>query len=309
MLSDRKTLLTPQSLAFNSQLSTKNPQPFGNFGRPAVFESLAAHGILDNMKRMGKVAVCLAGMLALNAGLHAGDGVSPDNPYASVVARNVFGLNPITATTNNTPDDAQVPKITPNGIMSIFGQLQVLFKVAVPAKPGQPAKDESYILSEGQRQDDIEVVQIDEKSSVVTFNNHGIVQELPLAKVNAPAISTPAPGPGRPFSPNASPNVDTSRNPARFGSHSAGAAAAAMRNRGRGGGSDGSQLTAVPTRAGYPGQAAGQPSDAAIQQAILLEAQRAAWQGRPEASMIPPTALTPQLNPEASAEGSTPPVP
>ena len=45
----------------------------------------------------------------------------------------------------------------PNGIMSIFGQLQVLFKVAIPAKAEQPAKDESYILSEGQRQDEIEV--------------------------------------------------------------------------------------------------------------------------------------------------------
>ena len=79
--------------------------------------------------------------------------------------------------------------------MSIFGQLQVLFKVAGTAKPGQPAKDEFYILSEGQRQDEIEVIHIDEKASLVTFNNHGTVQEIPLA--NAPAVSTPMPGAGR----------------------------------------------------------------------------------------------------------------
>ncbi len=32
---------------------------------------------------------------------------------------------------------------------------------------------------------------IDEKKGLVTFNNHGIVQELPLA--NAPTLTTPTP--------------------------------------------------------------------------------------------------------------------
>jgi hypothetical protein len=262
------------------------------------------------MKYMGKIAVFLTSAVVMSTSVRAGDALSTDNPYAPIVARNIFGLNPPPAVDPTATMAEPPPKITPNGIMSIFGQLQVLFKVAVPAKAGQPAKDESYILSEGQRQDEIEVVQIDEKNSLVTFNNHGIVQELPLAKANAPTVSTPAPPPGRSFAPaNASPNVDTSRNPTRFGGHSGAAAAAALRNRGRGGSSDGSQLTAVPTRAGYPSQAGGQPSDAALQQAILLEAQRAAWQGRPEASMIPPTPLTHQLNPDANAEGGAPPIP
>jgi hypothetical protein len=66
-----------------------------------------------------------------------------------------------------------------------------LFKVANPGKSGKPAADDDYILSEGQRQDDIEVVKIDEKAGVVTFNNHGQTQALPL--VAATATSTPAP--------------------------------------------------------------------------------------------------------------------
>jgi hypothetical protein len=102
-------------------------------------------------------------------------------------------LNPPTPVDTTVADATPPPKITPNGIMSIFGQLQVLFKVAGTAKPGKPAVDDDYILSEGQRQDDIEVVKIDEKAGSVTFNNHGTVQELPLAST-VPDSSGPVAG-------------------------------------------------------------------------------------------------------------------
>ena len=136
------------------------------------------------MNRAGKIAVCLAGGLALNAGLRADDIVLPGNPYAPVVARNVFDLNPI-VTPDNTQASEPPAKITPNGIMSIFGHLQVLFKVSGATKDGRPVGDESYILAEGQRQDDIEVTHIDQKASIVTFDNHGVVQIIPLANAVA----------------------------------------------------------------------------------------------------------------------------
>lgn len=145
------------------------------------------------MKRVGKLCLCLAGGLVLNTGLRADGLVSPDNPYVPIVTRNVFGINPPLPVDPNA-DTEPPPKITPNGIMGVFGHLQVLFKVAIPAKPGQPAKDQSYILSEGQAQDDIEVRKIDERDGMVTFNNHGTVQELPL--VVGTASGPPAPGPG-----------------------------------------------------------------------------------------------------------------
>ncbi len=115
----------------------------------------------------------------------------------------MFGLVPIPA--HNPADDVPAvppPKITPNGIMTIFGKLQVLFKVAGPAKPGQPPKDESYVMCEGDRQDDIEVQKIDENSATITFNNHGVVQELALVAgtatggdaAPAPAGFLPPPG-------------------------------------------------------------------------------------------------------------------
>jgi hypothetical protein len=105
-----------------------------------------------------------------------------DNPYTPIVARNIFGLVPIP--TNNPADQAPPatppPKITPNGIMTLFGKLQVLFKVANPPKPGQPPKEDSYVLGVGERQDEIEVQKIDESAATIIFNNHGTVQELSL---------------------------------------------------------------------------------------------------------------------------------
>jgi len=152
------------------------------------------------MKRLGKIAVCLAGGLALNAGLRAADAASPnnllsDNPYAAIATRNLFGLNPPAPLGPVEDPVKNLPKITPTGIMTVFGHSQVLFKVApVAGKPGPGAKEDYYILSQGQAQDEIEVIKIDEKNGLVTFDNHGNTQELPL-------VSPPASGPASPASP------------------------------------------------------------------------------------------------------------
>ena len=156
---------------------------------PAVFEFKPVGYIFWLMKRVGKIVIYLASGLALNASPQAGDVLLPNNPYAAIVAHNMFGLNPPQAA-NASADANPPPKITPTGIMTIFGSRQALFTVDGVSKSGQSGKSGSYILSEGQRQDDIEVTHINEKSGVVTFNNHGVVQEIPLTK--APAITTPA---------------------------------------------------------------------------------------------------------------------
>ena len=117
-----------------------------------------------------------------------------DNPYSPIAVRNVFDIKP-PPTTN--PADAKPPdppeKITLNGFMTIFGDTQALFKVAVPGARGQPAKDVDYILSEGQAQDEIEVIKIDMKSGMVTFNNHGVTQEIALASPSAGGGGSTAP--------------------------------------------------------------------------------------------------------------------
>ena len=81
--------------------------------------------------------------------------------------------------------------------MSLFGQLQVLFKVATPPKPGQPPQDQSYVMSEGDRQDGIAVTKIDEQAGMITFDNHGVIQTLALTSASdASTSTTPANGAG-----------------------------------------------------------------------------------------------------------------
>ena len=172
------------------------------------------------------MAVCLAGGLALSGGLQAANPVSKagpvpavrrvpaakqispggpapaaspvpavntlsDNPYAAIAVRNIFGLNPPAPPTPPEDPAKDLPKITLTGIQNVFGNLQALFKVG--SKPGTATKDQYYTLDQGERQDDIEVVKIDDKKNVVTFNNHGITQEVPL--VEAPASGGAAAAP------------------------------------------------------------------------------------------------------------------
>jgi len=271
------------------------------------------------MTRLGKIAVCLAGGLVLCTGARAQNVALAGNPYQPIVVRNVFGLNPIPISTN-PPVDTTLPKITPNGIMSIFGQLQVLFKVA--PKPGEKdAKEQSYVLSEGQQQDDIEVVHIDEKESLVTFNNHGTVQELPLA--NAPALNTPAPGPGgggggggvlptRLGGNRPGPGMGGGSPVTRFGGQGRGPGSpggnpmnAGMGNNYNNAGMGGnSQLgsAVVPSRfsrnatTGYTGQPQAQSALSPDDQMVLMAAQRAqALQNNPTtAPLFPPTPYDPE---------------
>jgi hypothetical protein len=246
------------------------------------------------VKYVRKIAICFAGGLALSAAVHAENVVSQNNPYAPIVVRNIFGLNPPQPVVQADPNPP--PKIIANGIMTIFGNRQALFKVAEPAKTGQPARTTSHILGEGQRQDDIEVTHIDEKSGTITFNNHGTVQEIPLT--TAPAIAMPAsfaanPTPAFAFTPQANMNAG---GVTRIGSGT----------RFRRTGSTGN-INAGNFNGTYGGSAPTQNENLSPEaQILMIEANRAATQEQVnEGKMppLPPTALTPQ---DATAAGGTP---
>jgi hypothetical protein len=146
---------------------------------------------------LGLMTLCVA-TSALAEAPGTSDTAGVDKPYASIIARNMFGLLPVP--TNNPDEDKPPadppPKITPNGIMTIFGREQALFKVAAKTKPGQPAKEDSHVLAEGEREDDIEVVKINAVDGIVTFNNHGAIQELPLVAAKETGGPSGPPGAG-----------------------------------------------------------------------------------------------------------------
>ena len=164
------------------------------------------------MKHGGKVLACMTGCLTVCS---LARGITPqpsDNPYQSIIDRNVFSLKPPPPPPD--PSEAnkpQVLKITLTGITTILGNKRVLMKTAPPpGKPGEtPKTEQSYILTEGQREGDIEVIQIDDKAGSVKVNNAGTVQTLTFEKDGAKLPSTPAPA--APGAPGAIPGLPINR--------------------------------------------------------------------------------------------------
>src|SRR5476651_1796485 len=85
-------------------------------------------------------------------------GTSAANPYLAIVGHNSFGLVP-PASSIIQDSKAPPPEITLNGIMTIFGDKRALFKVRV-----QSGEEKSCMLSEGQRDGDMELLSVDVKA-------------------------------------------------------------------------------------------------------------------------------------------------
>src|SRR5437899_11226161 len=79
------------------------------------------------------------------------------------------------------------PKVTLNGITTIFGKPRAVMSVQMPARPPEPAKPQSFILQPGQRDGDVEVLEINEKldGGTVKVSTFGTVQTLTMDKDGA----------------------------------------------------------------------------------------------------------------------------
>src|SRR4051794_36404005 len=146
------------------------------------------------MKRGIKTTFCLFGCVALTASVRgivqeATDG----NPYHAIVERNVFDLKAPappapTSTVTNTPP----PNVKLTGLTTILGNKRALFMVQEAPVGGKPQKEESYILTEGQRQGALEVLEINEKTETVKVSNDGTVSVLTFEKVKLPNVQAGA---------------------------------------------------------------------------------------------------------------------
>jgi hypothetical protein len=224
--------------------------------------------------------------------------VSAENPYTPIVARNVFGLQPIPVAQNSGDEAAAaaLPKITPNGIMTIFGKLQVIFKTAT-ATPGQPPKELSYLMGEGERQDDIEVQKIDEKAATITFNNHGLIQTLELNKSGSGGAGASG-GPGGGFRPSPANSFTPAGAAPGMGSRFG-------RNRNNSGGANPNPAPAPAPAPTAPATTPAAPNSSAPaapaltpeEQVLMIEAQRAKaiQEGDPIANILPTTPHTKEV--------------
>lgn len=104
------------------------------------------------------------------------------NEYQCIVERNIFALRTNSPPPPSTQAVAELPKITLTGITTIFGDKRALIKVNIPDKFPEPAKEQSYILREGQASDGIEVLEVQIEPPMVKIDNHGTVQELTFEK-------------------------------------------------------------------------------------------------------------------------------
>jgi hypothetical protein len=133
------------------------------------------------MNWIEKAAAGLA--VAVTLTTRASDDFPTNNPYAHIATRNVFGLQPPSSPgLPAVADVAPLPQIALKGIMTVFGPRTALFTVIEPLSPEHPASNKSYTLNEGEQSDGIEVKQVNEKEGMVTFDNHGTIQEIKLGK-------------------------------------------------------------------------------------------------------------------------------
>lgn len=102
------------------------------------------------------------------------------SPYSAIWLRNVFDLKPTTPpAVEEAKPAAPPPNVHLTGITTILGNRRALFMVQDAPEPGKPAKPEkSMILSEGQRQDALEVLEIYPKERSVKIQLDGVVSTI-----------------------------------------------------------------------------------------------------------------------------------
>ncbi|MDR3457963.1 MAG: hypothetical protein P4N60_10990 [Verrucomicrobiae bacterium] len=198
-------------------------------------------------------------------------------------------------------------------MMTLFGKSQVLFKFTPKAPAGQPAKELSFMLGEGERQENVEVTKIDMQTHVASFINHGVAQDVELsdtAKLTAPATMgggapVMAAGGGIPLPPvGARPML-----PAGFGGRARGGNPGAAPDAGLGAGATALSPSGSAAKSTDPQHSSDNLTPE--ERAILIEAQRSVWkqQGNPAAAILPPTTGILGRNIVNELNGETPTTP
>lgn len=159
---------------------------------------------------VGALVACMAAPGADTAGVSG-------NPYEGIATRNVFHLNPPPLPPDPEASKPPPPKIFLTGITTLGGR-RALLKTTPSAKPGEPPKEKSYLLSEGERQDDLEVLVIDEKAgavrvkcagteATVTFKDNAVATAAAPASAAPPAAAPPGVQGANPALPGGNPGA------------------------------------------------------------------------------------------------------
>jgi hypothetical protein len=110
--------------------------------------------------------------------------------YASIAHRNLFGLREPAIEIITAPPPV-VPTVTLTGIVTILGRKQAFLTVQPVARQDSKTGPQSFILNEGQAQDEIQVLEIDERAGRVKINNHGVILNLAFEKTGTASFRPP----------------------------------------------------------------------------------------------------------------------
>jgi len=286
------------------------------------------------MKHGEKMLICTLAGLTLCMAANAVTSESSGSPYLGIVERNVFGLKPPPPPPDPAANKPPPPKIFLQGITTFGGIKRALFKAQMPPKAGEPPKGEqSFILAEGQRDGDMEVVAIDANppgsvkvnafDTIITLDfEHNGIKTVAAAPAPGgpprPGVVVPPPGtPGAtPFTPAGGAQPFSTARPPRLplptgaGASSAYGGATPVFATGNVSGTSGTTVggTSVPL---YNSSAAqtqvAQPAQpdtmTAEEKFLLVEAYRAKLKQTGQDRIFPPipsTPLTQELNPPTS---------
>ena len=120
---------------------------------------------------------------ALVLGIFGASLAAADTGYPEIAGRNVFCLKPRPIVLEPA---VRPPLRKPSliGFATILPRKQAVLLVTpalapvAPSAPADSAKQRSYLLAEGQREDGIAILQIDEKQRAVTVEIDGTVETL-----------------------------------------------------------------------------------------------------------------------------------
>jgi hypothetical protein len=147
------------------------------------------------MKCSGRILIYLLIGFGLIIRAKATVNDAESNAYNVIVSRNVFDLHAPPQQSSPEPSDPPPLNVRLTGISTVLGYKQAMFMVQDLIATGKPInKEESYILTEGQRQGSIQVLEINEKANFVKVNNDGKVSVLtfdPVKPVSAPSAVPP----------------------------------------------------------------------------------------------------------------------
>jgi hypothetical protein len=100
-------------------------------------------------------------------------------PYAEISQRNAFRLHPIEPL-QAMPRAEPLPKVMPTGITTLLERKIALLKVEWPARPGEAARTQSLILGEGERDGEVEMIEINADARTMKVRISGQEQLLDL---------------------------------------------------------------------------------------------------------------------------------